>query len=459
MKNKRILMSLAMLLVSAIMLSSASYAWFSMNTDVSVEGIEFVAYSDSLFLEISKDNLTFTPNDISADLTKKYLRPIAYGNIDDMGGALSIDATPATGRFVDASRDGGQQIYYYRAVTKADTNDTAYGAVDYYCVNEELHPAASTEGLYILGTGVVFTPVTVDADPGVQLYERVGNNYVAYTLAQDESAFGYYTATATTACGADDRYSSANTYYELRDGNYYLAGGLDEGSHLDGYFTLAVSEVASPAADTIYYLESVGSDNDVYPDYVAFKTAAVNANQANLPSQGYWYRGYSENIDKANPDGQSGRINGVIDPTEYTDENTPYYLYTTYYLRMATASTLAENLRVNSVEVIGSEVENSLTDAVRVMFVVSSNVQSEVVRIVYNQGTGLFTREDNTGRNHNDTTLFYERFLGDTAETVTVQVYLYYDGTDAKVNTNNSLDFSGHTVNLEFGIDTPDYLQ
>jgi hypothetical protein len=36
---------------------------------------------------------------------------------------------------------------------------------------------------------------------------------------------------------------------------------------------------------------------------------------------------------------------------------------------------------------------------------------------------------------------------------------MYYDGTDANVNTNYALDFSGHTVNLEFGIDTPDYLK
>ena len=457
-QRKRVLMSLAMLLVSAIMLSSASYAWFSMNTEVEVDGIEFVAYSDSLFLEISKDNQTFTPNDIQAELTKKYLRPIAFGTVGDMGGALSVVATPATGRFVDASRDGGQQIYYYRAVTKADTNDTAYGEVDYYCVNEELHPAASTEGLYIEGSGVEFVIVTDETATG-PVFERVGNNYIAKTLVQDESAYGYYTVTQNGACGPDDTYSPANKYYEHRDGNYYLAGGLDEGSHLEGYFTLSVSP-ANVAPSSVYYLKSAASDNDAYPDYIAFKTAAANSNQANLPEQGYWYRGYSENIDLANPDGQSDRINGVIVDGKYTNENTPYYLHTTYYLRMATASNLAENLRVNSIEVIGSENANSLTDAVRVMLVVSSTVQKEEIRIVYNNGTGEFTRDDKSGRiTSGDTTLFYERFLGDTNEVVTVQVYLYYDGTDTVVNTNNDLDFSGHTVNIEFGIDAPDYLK
>lgn len=452
-QRKRVLMSLAMLLVSAIMLSSASYAWFSMNTEVEVEGIEFVAYSDSLFLEISKDNQTFTPNDIQAELTKKYLRPIAFGTVDDMGGALSVVATPATGRF-----DSKENKLYYREVTKADTNDTAYGEVDYYCVNEELRDPSSTNGLYIEGAGITFNIVTTDTAAG-DLFERVGNNYIAKTLAQNESAYGYYTVTQNGACGTDDTYSPANKYYEHRDGNWYLAGGLDEGSHLEGYFTLSVSP-ATVAPSSVYYLKSAASANDAYPDYIAFKTAAENSNKANLPEQGYWYRGYSENIDLANPDGQSDRINGVIVDGKYTNENTPYYLHTTYYLRMATASNLAENLRVNSIEVIGSENANSLTDAVRVMLVVSSSVQKEEIRIVYNNGTGEFTRDDKSGRiTSGDTTLFYERFLGDTNEIVTVQVYLYYDGTDTVVNTNNDLDFSGHTVNIEFGIDAPDYLK
>ena len=130
---------------------------------------------------------------------------------------------------------------------------------------------------------------------------------------------------------------------------------------------------------------------------------------------------------------------------------------------MAEASNLASNLRINSVEVIGSELENSLTKAVRVMLVVTSNVQNDVIRITYNNRTGEFMRETNSGRefeiNGDDTTLFFERFLGDQEEVVTVDVYMYYDGRDEAVNTNYTLVFSGHTVNLEFGIDVPDYLK
>ena len=459
MKNKRVIVSLAMLLVSAIMLSTASFAWFSMNTDVKVEGIEFVAYSDSLFLEISKDNQTFAPNDIHADIAKQYLRPIAYGTIEDMGGAYTITPTPAAGRF---DPDAGK--LYYREVRKAESNDTYYvPGVDYYCVNEELRGPSSTEGYYIEGEnqGVDFVIITGESAPSNDVFERVGNNYIAKTLENGESAYGYYTVVVGGACGAGETYSPANVYYEHRDGNWYVVGGLDEGSHLEGYVTLDVQPESAPGAGNLYWLKSVDNENDQYSDYVSFVTAQDYAGTKLVPEQGYWYRGYSESLvtEYPNADGQSGRINGVINDTYPTDQSTPYYLYTTYYLRMAQASNLASNLRINSVEVIGSEVENSLTNAVRVMLVVTSSIQDEVVRITYNNRTGEFMRETKDGRQHTDTTLFFERFLGDQEEVVTVEVYMYYDGTDEAVNTNYTLDFSGHTVNLEFGIDTPDYLK
>ena len=475
MKNKRVLVSLAMLLVSAIMLSTASFAWFSMNTDVKVEGIEFVAYSDSLFLEISKDNQTFTPNDIPAELTKQYLRPIAYGTIEDMGGAYTIE--PEEVIDAEARFDPDKDILYYRAVKKATTNDTYYAdedAIDYYCVNEELRGPSSTEGLYIEGDGIEFTVITDEEHSGDKIYEKVGNNYIVKNLGVDESAYGYYTIETTSPCDSDATYESDKKYYEYyeveegKPGNYYLAGGLDEGSYLKGYYTFDPVE-ADVAYDTVYWLESVVDENDEYPDYIAFVSASEDTGDKDLPADGYWYRGYSESLNTTfdvdaqgnvvEADGQPGKINGVINGT-HPNTDSPYYLYTTYYLRMAEASNLASNLRINSVEVIGSELENSLSDAVRVMLVVTSSVQKEVVRIIYNNGTGEFMRETKAdGRDHDDTTLFYERFLGDQKEVVTVEVYMYYDGTDAKVNTNYALDFSGHTVNLEFGIDTPDYLK
>ena len=467
-----------MLLVSAIMLSTASFAWFSMNTDVKVEGIEFVAYSDSLFLEISKDNQTFSPADITETrdtIAKAYLRPVAFGTIEDMGGAYIIEAeeiTDADARF-ERAEDPDDQVYYYERIEKADTNDTKFaGGYDYICVNSELRPASSTEGLYILGDdeGVTFTIVTdYEAEDDVTYYERVGNNYIVVEDLEDgDSVYGYYTAEIGDGCGEDATYDSDYVYYDLDDntGNFYVAGGLDLGSYVEGLYTFTTCDkvdIDDVVAEEIYWLRSQIIDDDPEADYIAFQAAEEYDGDKVLPKDGYWYRGYSESLDTNfdnddEDDGETGRINGVINGT-HPSTDSDYYLYTTYYLRMAQASNLASNLRINSVEVIGSELENSLSDAVRVMLVVTSSVQDEVVRITYNNRTGEFMRETSDGRDHDDTTLFFEQFLGDRNEVVTVEVYMYYDGTDAKVNTNYTLDFSGHTVNLEFGIDTPDYLK
>ena len=72
-KNKRILVAVAMLLISATLLSTASYAWFAMNTRVSADGLNVGAYSDSLFLQISKDNTDYD-TEIHYSAPTSYLR-------------------------------------------------------------------------------------------------------------------------------------------------------------------------------------------------------------------------------------------------------------------------------------------------------------------------------------------------------------------------------------------------
>ncbi len=61
-KTKKFLIAVCLLLVSATLLGTASFAWFSMNTEVSVDGIEVEAYSDAhihrYFEEVKEKGLT-----------------------------------------------------------------------------------------------------------------------------------------------------------------------------------------------------------------------------------------------------------------------------------------------------------------------------------------------------------------------------------------------------------------
>ena len=74
-KTKRLIFALSLLLISATILGTASFAWFSMNTEVAVDGIEVEAYSDALFLEISTDGSDYDTS-VTLENAKKTLRVV-----------------------------------------------------------------------------------------------------------------------------------------------------------------------------------------------------------------------------------------------------------------------------------------------------------------------------------------------------------------------------------------------
>ena len=56
--TRKLIPAIAMLLISAVMMSTASFAWFSMNTTVSATGMQIEAKSDQTFLIISASKTT-----------------------------------------------------------------------------------------------------------------------------------------------------------------------------------------------------------------------------------------------------------------------------------------------------------------------------------------------------------------------------------------------------------------
>ena len=75
--TRKLIPAFAMLLVSAVLMSTASFAWFSMNDKVSAEGMEVTAKAtDDIFLEISADGANFDRN-ADAEFAKELL-PVAH---------------------------------------------------------------------------------------------------------------------------------------------------------------------------------------------------------------------------------------------------------------------------------------------------------------------------------------------------------------------------------------------
>lgn len=448
MKKKALFPAAIMLLVSTLLLSTVSLAWFSMNTSVYVGGIEFEAYSDSLFLEISnsRDNgYAFTIEDESAE--EKSLRPISIGNLN--GGALKVEFTEITddtARFA-APQDPQNPTVYYAKIAKSATNDSMPG-FDYVAVNARLKAASDVAGYYNATDGkILFTLITsgsYDSGANTKYYEKVGNAYKEKTLADGDRLFGLYTVTANDGdeCAEGECYEAGKLYYEKKTDGYYPVGGLSLGSALGGYYTVSSQSVATVADGvSCYYIVNNRGD------YISLGTPAIDTTLDETYT--YWCRGYSSTLNSSEGDNTVG----VVDTSRYTDATNPYYLYDVFYLRMASGASAADNLRVSAVSIEG---EDSLISAIRVLFVATSD-NGATARAEYNNRTKTITHLD--GVDEYGEGILFETLLGDMGEVVEVEVYIYYDGRDADVKTNGDMILSGQKLGITFSIDVPEYLE
>lgn len=88
-KFRKLIPALCMLLVSALFVGTSTYAWFSMNTQVTATDMKVTAKSDSIYLLISKDKAT--PEGIQGD--KLTTVAISNDKTELMPSALATAAT------------------------------------------------------------------------------------------------------------------------------------------------------------------------------------------------------------------------------------------------------------------------------------------------------------------------------------------------------------------------------
>lgn len=158
--TRKLIPALAMLLVSAVMMSTASFAWFSMNKDVDVTGMNIVAKSDNAFLVISTGSVSgedmLKVNAISANTstTDVELFPVMAATTL----TSAIVATPNSWQYaVAATRDASAK----NAETyKACTDLTDYVASETFTVG--LNKASKDEV-----TGLKVKAVSLPADTGI----------------------------------------------------------------------------------------------------------------------------------------------------------------------------------------------------------------------------------------------------------------------------------------------------
>ena len=198
-KFKKLIPALCMLLVSAVMLGSTTFAWFSMNNTVTATGMEVAAKSDELFLAI-KYGSTY----------KKELLPVDHGTVAG-GTGTHTDITSAADM-----TDNTKWYYAYSdkntlSTAKANTaKQVSTGNLGNYIASEKF-----TVGVYENSGASKFanlnvTSVNIPANKGLVLVLVCGDNVITFTESGN--------FTDKTLTGATGTESAIVTAYYYIDG-------------------------------------------------------------------------------------------------------------------------------------------------------------------------------------------------------------------------------------------------
>ena len=120
--SRKILPALAMLLVSAIMLTTASFAWFAMNQSVTAQGMTVNIKTESIFLSILG---------VDADAEAPELDAVRANGIAASG--VTDDSTDVLPTATDVAVDAATSLktysnWYTQVAASPDASDAAVGA-------------------------------------------------------------------------------------------------------------------------------------------------------------------------------------------------------------------------------------------------------------------------------------------------------------------------------------------
>ena len=121
-KFKKLIPALCMLLVSAVMLGSTTYAWFSMNNKVTATGLNVTATANTKYLVISASNTLGTDTEIDK----------------------TTDNIPMTARPTAAGSLTGTSVYPIARATSANAASLGLTAGDWYTANSKVYDDAAT---------------------------------------------------------------------------------------------------------------------------------------------------------------------------------------------------------------------------------------------------------------------------------------------------------------------------
>jgi hypothetical protein len=301
--------------------------------------------------------------------------------------------------------------------------------------------AASIEGLYIK-TAFVLQNVhkAPETDYKYYSYDHATDTYTEVSAPSD--VYSLY-AVANSYAGETGNYNGTGTFYKLEGGKYVnVSHTLYQRSQLpaDTYYVINagsdVTVATTAEAGVDYYVRNSANSKVEYSYIGQFAEGTVLADEL------LWGRAYSSELTNA-------QVNNSLTYIPETNHD-KYYLMQTLNIRQAANTNNATNLRIENVTITGAS--NPIGDALRILFVATSTSGRRT--------TALYNPRNDVGTNNGvqNATLF-DTLLGDAQETITVQMYIYFDGTDPITYTSaiNDATLNGQNIEIEFAIDELTY--
>lgn len=204
--TKKIIPALVMLLVSAVLLSTASYAWFSMNTKVTATGMKVKAKSDAIFLEIKGSE----DSDYSIEGTNSLdaeLYPVAHDDFSALADVTILNNWYY--RYNDNAGDADSSMTD-KAYISAFTN---YVAETSYFVR--LHDGSAETGydLYVSG-------ITIPENTGITVIIAGADGYKEFSETAESIAFNADDVLSETVTGTA-QVISVYIYFDGNNSNVY----------------------------------------------------------------------------------------------------------------------------------------------------------------------------------------------------------------------------------------------
>lgn len=149
--SRTILPALAMLVIATVMLSTASFAWFAISSQATVNGMSVSVRSDSAFLVVANSSAEITGNvnysayDVTVtDGAKKSLAPVAFDSTK-----MPTSGSPLTAAVNDKIIAGGNSDIWYTMTGTSDTDGTGVGSQKWIANSSLLAVAGNSHTGYL----------------------------------------------------------------------------------------------------------------------------------------------------------------------------------------------------------------------------------------------------------------------------------------------------------------------